>query len=83
MVGVLQLQQLDRPLDIRQPTAAQFGVRGRVGATGQSLSVDSGLQPTDLGGLSCGQAAHGVAHRVDHRDEPLSQVHVAGQRHRS
>ena len=38
--GVLQLQQLDRPLDVGQPAAAELEVPGRVGAARQPLRLD-------------------------------------------
>ena len=52
--GVLQLQQLHRPLDVGQPAAAELEVGGRVGAARQPLVVDAGLDPADLADVVLG-----------------------------
>ena len=46
---MLQLQQLDRPLDVGEPAEAELRVRAAVGAAGQPFRVDAGLDPPDLG----------------------------------
>ena len=67
--GVLQLEQLHRPLDVGQAAAAELGVGGRVGAAGQPLALHPGLDPADLGDLLGGQPVGRVADRVDQRHE--------------
>src|SRR3954468_13390931 len=47
--GVLELQQLDGPLDVGQPAAAQLRVRRRVRAARQPLALHPRLDPADLG----------------------------------
>ena len=70
--AVLQLQQLDGPLDVGEPAAAELGVQGRVGAARQPLGLDPRLDPADLAHVRVGQPALRVAQRVDQRDEPLA-----------
>ena len=79
--GVLQLQQLDGPLDVGEAAAAELGVGGRVGAARQPLPLHPRLDPADLGDLLGGQPVGRVPDRVDQRDEVLAELLVAGHRH--
>ncbi len=78
LCGVPQLQQLHRPLDVGESAAAQLGVRVRVGAAGQPLGVDPGLDPADLLHRLGRYPAGRVAGLVDHQQEPVPEVLVAG-----
>ena len=49
MLGAVpHLEQLDGPLDVGEPAAAELEVGVAVGAAGQPLGVDAGLDPADL-----------------------------------
>ena len=70
LAGVLQLEQLDRPLDVGEPPATELEVGVRVGAARQPLRVDPGLDPADLDHVVPAHPVGRVAQRVDHLGEP-------------
>ena len=80
--GVLHLQQLDGPLDVGEPAAAQLEVRRRVGPARQPLVVDAGLDPPHLAHVVLADPPGGEAQRVDQLGEPAAQVRVADHRAR-
>ena len=80
LVGVLQLQQLNGPLDVGQPAAAELGVRGPVGGPRQPFGVHPRLDPADLDHVPHGQPALRVAELGGRGEERGAQLAVAGNR---
>ena len=75
--GVLHLEQLDGPLDVGEPAAAELEVGVRVGAARQPLVVDARLDPAHLDDVVVAEPVRGVAQRVDQRGEAVAQLRVA------
>ena len=78
-MGVLQLQQLNQPLDVGEAAAAEFDVPRRIRAAGQPLPLHASLDPPDLPHLRFpGWTA--VPHLVDQFQEVGAQLIGAGDR---
>ena len=74
---VLELQQLDGPLDVGESAAAELGVGGRIRSARQPLGVDTCLDSTDLLDRVGGDAAFGVADAIGHVQELDTEILIA------
>ncbi len=79
-MGGLQLQQLDRPLDVGQPAGAHLQRQLGVDPARHPLVLHPCLEPPDLADLVVARSADRVAQRLDQGEELLSQAGVAGNR---
>src|SRR5665811_1228222 len=62
---VLELDQLNGPLDVGEAASPQLEVPGGVDAARESLGLHPGLQPADLANMALVQATGGVPDRID------------------
>ena len=69
-VGVAQLEQLDHPLDVREPAEAELEVAARVGPPGQPLGLHARLERADLPHRPLVDAALRPAQGPDEVGEP-------------
>ena len=83
VVGVLELDELDAPLDVAEAAVAELEVGLAVGAARQALGLHPGLEGADLADLTGVEAAVGPADRVDEPDERLTERRVTGHRCRA
>ena len=72
LVGVLQLQGLHEPFDVRETPATQLHMPGRVGTARQALVLHPSLHASDLIELALGELRR-VAVGIDQLGEPLSE----------
>ncbi len=75
-MSVLQLQQLDGPLDVRQPARTQLDVALRVDAPRHPLGLHPRLEPPDLVHLLRRHASARIADGVDDLDETTTELLV-------
>ena len=82
-VGVLELEELDAPLDVAQPAVPELEVGLAVGAARQALGLHPGLEGADLADLPGVDPALGPAQRVDELDEGGPELRVTGHGRRA
>ena len=78
LVRVLELDELEGPLDIGEAAPAQLGVRAGIRAAWQPFGVHSGLDPPDLQDLFPGRPARREADAVGQLHEPGAELRIAG-----
>ena len=72
--GVLELEQLHRPLDVGQAPVAKLEVGAAVGTARQSLRLHPGLEGADVTDLRRAQAVGRVTKGVDEGEEVSGQL---------
>ena len=77
-----ELEQLNRPLDVRERPSPQLQVEFGILACGNPLTLHASLDPAYLGNLLVSDRA-AEDERVGKLHEPLAQLAVAGDRTRS